>query len=817
MRLRWVGAVVFTLAFVGVRGGWAQAVGSGEIRGTLVDATSRQPLDAGSIAVLRLRDTVVAGEARSAPDGLFRVEHLPVGRYVVRVRLLGFSPIVRSDVDVTAEHSLVDLGSIALSATAAQVTGQVVTAERADVTTSPDRTSFETKNMTAASGGTAVDVLRNVPSVEVDATNQVSLRGNSGVVVQINGRPSPLRGEQLGNFLAQLPASAVKRIDVSTNPSAKNDPEGTAGIINIVLNEDAEMGWSGGWTAATGTTGQANASANVGHQGGPLTTYLSYGVYHNHQDTDGETQLTNLHAVSPARVASHINGTVEPLWQNSVFRGEYRVTPRDAVSLDGTLSGGAFTRANVAHSTDLDQSGQIIGRFDQSNDQRTRYLTQDYALAYRRTGEAKQRAFSTEARFTRAAGTIRTMMSGNVEQGSAATGVQAIPTEHDLSDVALPSWSVQTDYTEPFGGESGTKLESGFKELERRTNNDFTAALLDSATGAFLPSTARGTAFGYREQISAAYALLTQQIAKLQAQAGLRVEAATTDLLLAGTRVGGQYASLFPSAILSYDVTATRQAKISYSRRITRPDPYQLDPVEYRVDARTLYRGNAELRPEYTDAIEVGLQETRGWGSIQLNPYARHTIHAVRTIQSIDSSGTTTNTYANVASTRELGADVTSTVHGGPMTLLVAGNASHYASDATNLAGNPSARALMWSTRVNVTWQASKSVDAQLTTNYRSAFATEGGSRKAFVFMNAALRKKLWDDQGSVTLRVQDPFNLLTVGSVATNAQTIQSSVQSYGIRGVFIALSRNFGQELKLKPPDTQGAPPTPPGDDRR
>src|SRR5262249_6119189 len=163
--------------------------------------------------------------------------HLPVGRYIVRLRSLGFAPAQRPNIDVSRDHLSVDLGTIALSATASQVTGQVVTAERADVTTSPDRTSYSTKNMTAASGGTAVDVLRNVPSVEVDATNQVSLRGNTGVVVQINGRPSPLRGEQLGSFLAQLPASAVKRIDVSTNPSAKNDPDGTAGIINIILNE----------------------------------------------------------------------------------------------------------------------------------------------------------------------------------------------------------------------------------------------------------------------------------------------------------------------------------------------------------------------------------------------------------------------------------------------------------------------------------------------------------------------------------------------------------------------------------------------------
>ena len=346
-------------------------------------------------------------------------------------------------------------------------------------------------------------------------------------------------------------------------------------------------------------------------------------------------------------------------------------------------------------------------------------------------------------------------------------------------------------------------------------SNGFSAASLDSASGTFLPVAARSAAFDYRERISAAYALLTQRIGKLQAQSGLRLEQAATTFSVAGRVVDNRYASAFPSALVSYDFTATRQAKISYSRRITRPDPFQLDPADYRVDARTLYRGNAHLRPEYTDAFELGWQETHGWGTIQLSPYARRTAHAVRTIQSIDSSGTSVFTYDNVASTHEVGTDLSSTIHAGPSTLTVGGNASHYRSDATNLPGDLSTRAFVWSARVSATWQATRTVDAQLSTNYRSAFATEGGSRKAFVFMNVSVRKKLWHDQGSITLRAQDPFNLLTVGSVSESPQVIQSSVQSYGIRGLFIAITRNLGQEIKLRPPDNAGTPPapTPPG----
>jgi len=792
---------------------------AGEIRGRLVDATTNQPLESGVVTVLRSRDSVVAREARADSSGAFRVERLAVGRYIVRVRSLGFSPIVRDDVVVATNHRVVDFGTVALSATASQVAGQVVTAERADVTLAPNRNSYAAKNMTAAAGGTAIDVLRNVPSVEVDVTNQVSLRGNQGVVIQINGRPSPLKGEQLGNFLAQLPASSVKRVEVSANPSAKNDPDGTAGIINIILNEDTSLGWSGGWTLATGTTGQATASGNVGHQAGPFTAFLSYGVNRNHQNMDGRSQIENLQSSMPALVSSHVDGATEPIWQNSTFRAEYLVTPQDALSFDGTVSGGTLDRDNTASSTDLDDTGAVIGRFNQANGQHTQYVTQDYALAFRRTGDAKARAFSTEARITRTDGTIATMLSGNVLQGNASTGALAIPTERDREAVGWPTWTLQSDYTEPFGGATGTKLELGVKEQGQRTSNDFTASVLDSATRTFMPNAARSNAFDYREQIGAAYALLTQKIAKLQAQAGLRLEQATSALSLDARRVDNNYASAFPSALLSYDFAATRQAKVSYSRRITRPDPFQLDPAVYHVDARTAYVGNEHLRPEYTDAFELGFQETRGWGSIQLNPYARYTAHAVRTILSVDSSGTTIGTYDNVASTRQVGTDLNSTIHLGSSTLLIGGNASHYSSDATNLAGNPSTRAFVWSARVNATWQATHAVDAQLSTNYRSAFATEGGLRRAFVFMNVSMRKKLWHDQGSVTIRAQDPFNLLTFGSITTSPETVQSSVQSYGIRGLFISVTRNLGQEIKLRPADNQGAPPAPnpPGDGRR
>ncbi len=780
------------------------ATAPGEIRGRLVDSVDRHAIGAGTVTVVRAADAKLAGSALPDADGAFRIDGLVPGRYTVRVRSLGYAPLSRANVAVPATPAIVDLGALALSRVAAQLGPQAVTAEREDVVIAPDRNIYSTKNMVTAGGGTAIDVLRNVPTVEVDATNNVSLRGSQNVVVQINGRTSPLKGDQLGNFLAQLPASTIKNVEVSTNPSAKNDPEGTAGIINIVLNQEAELGWSGGINGNAGSTGQINGSGNVGRQQGPLTWFLSYGLFTGHQTVGGYSEQTNLAIPVPAYVDAHIAGHNQPLWQNATWRSEYKLAPHDAVSADMMVSGGHFTNENASSFEALDASRAMIGAFDQFTNRDQHNTFADFDFAYRRTGDAKARTFSTEVDVNNNNNSNGTYLFGDVRQGNASTGAVVIPNEHDVASGAFPQWTLQSDYTQPFG--AGSKLETGFKEIVRHTKSNFAAAYLDSASGEYLLVPARTTVFDYQEQIGAGYGVLSERLGKVQAQGGLRLEAAATQLALPtaapdSQRFDNRYASAFPSGILSYNFTPMRQLKLSYSRRISRPWPGQLSPVEIRQDARTVFHGNPALRPEYTDAVELALQDTHGWGTLQLNPYVRHTAHAVRFIQTTDTTGITTGTFENVASTLQVGADVNVTYRSGPFTLFGGANAYRYSSDATNLAGDLSTRALVWSARANGTWRVSKQVDAQLFANYRAPMATEGGRQRAFMMLNLALRRKLWNDKGNVTLRVMDPFSQFQFGSVTTNPRVIQSTVRHFTMRGIYIGFSRNFGQELKLRP----------------
>lgn len=774
--------------------------GPGEIRGKLSELGSPQPITSGSITVRRTSDTAFAGGALPKSDGTFVVDGLLPGRYTVRIRALGFAPIVKT-AEITAAKPSVDLGVIVVSRVATQLAGEQVVAEREEVELAPDRNSYSTKNMTTASGGTAVDVLRNVPSIEVDGTNNVSLRGNANVVVQINGRSSPLKGEQLGNFLAQLPASAVKNVEVATNPSAKNDPEGTAGIINIVLNQEAELGLSGGFTASTGTTGQANASGNIGKQQGPLTVLLSANVYRDSRVTSGTSLRTNLVAPVPAYVESRSAGSFAPRSGGVTLRSEYRLDKTDALSFDAFAYGGRFGGENASYFTDLDPSRTVIGLFDQFNNSASHSSSQDYTAAFRRSGTPQTSTFSTELRYSTNVNTNETDLSGVLHQADPSTGPAVFPRELDHSTGRFPSWNLQTDYSRPFG--TGTKLETGFKGTNRHQENDFTASYYDSASTQFVPAPARTTAFDYAERIGAVYAVVSQAVQKAQLQAGLRVEQASTTLNLptAAQSLDNRYASAFPSAIVSYNLTEMRQAKVSYSRRISRPNPYQLSPIENRQDARSVFRGNPGLRPEYTDALELGLQEAKSWGSLQLNPYLRRTSNAVRYIQSVDASGITVSTFDNVASTTTVGADLNVNYHTGPLTLFGGGSAYRYSSDASNLAGNLSARAVIWSLRANATYKLDPLTDAQLFANYRAPSVTEGGRQGAFVFMNAAVRRKMWGDQGSISLRIADPFNLMKFNNQIINSSVVEINERRFGQRGLFITVQRNFGQALKLRP----------------
>lgn len=785
----------------------------GVLAGTVVNEAG-QPVAAASVAVRRLRDTVLVNGAIGQANGTFRVEGLPPGRYSVRIRAMGFAPLIRNDVVITPADPRVEMGRVTVMAVATQITGTTVTAEREAAALAPDRNTYSVKDMPTAAGGTTVDVLRNVPGVEVDADNRVSLRGNQNVVVQINGRATPMRGEQLGNFLAQLSSTLVQRVEVVPNPSAKDDPEGMAGILNIVLKQNADLGTSAGLTLATSTTKMVNASGNVGHQQGPLTLFGSYGFMRDERHMTGYMNRQNLFMTPTTFLDSDNVGEMFPLSHNVTGQAEYKVTPKDVLSTNVLFSKRRFDRANDNFYREMDAARVVTNRYDRFTDAESRDLTADFAVNFKRTTERLRREASAEFRVNRS---TTDFGSAYLDQAYTAAGApttnQPLRQNDDLAE-RRTEYTLQTDVVRPFGARG--KFEFGYKGQARGLDNDFEASRFAYGSGAgggtFVRDPARSNAFDYQDQVHAAYAVLSRSMGKVSMQGGLRAEQAFSNFDLATTNESydNDYRSLYPSALVSYAMSQTTQLKASYSKRVQRPDTRQMNPFIFREDALNIQQGNPQLQPEYTHAMELGYQTAFSRGSMQVTPFFRHTVDAVRAIRSIDAAGVSKVTFANVATSDSYGADLNGSFRLGGFNGFGGFSLFRSVTDASNLTTDVSNEALGWNARVNGSYKLTPRLDAQGFLMYRAPQNVEGGRVLAHSMMMLALRQRVLGDRGSVTLRAQDPFNMMRFGFEQADGRVVQNSLRRMGARGLFVNFSYNYGQAPRLKPVE-QAAPSDP------
>ncbi|HYD53661.1 MAG TPA: TonB-dependent receptor [Gemmatimonadaceae bacterium] len=785
----------------------------GQLSGVVVDDAG-QPIGGASIAVRGGRDSALVNGAIARADGAFRVEGLAPGRYSVRVRALGFAPLVRPLV-VTAEAPRVDLGRVPLASVATQIGGVASVAEREAAVLAPDRNSYDVKNMPAASGGNAVDVLRNVPGVEVDGDNKVSLRGNQNVVVQVNGRPTPMRGEQLGNFLAQLPANMVTRVEVVPNPSAKDDPEGMAGILNVVLKQNADLGTSGGVMVGGGTTGMVNANGNLGYQKGILSLFGSYGFMRDDRELSGYTNREQLFTTPVTFLNADNLGGFQPNSHNVTGNAELKLRPKDVLSSNLLFSKRRFDRRNDNFYSELDAERVVTGRYDRLTTATSRDATLDYSLAYKHTEQQLRNEQSAELRINRS---TTDFDSRYLERALTADGDLADrPELRQLDGLAetRTDLTLQTDVVRPFGAVG--KMEFGYKGVLRRLDNEFDAAQWSHDQGAYLPDIARSNAFEYQDQVHAVYGVLSRSFGKLNLQGGVRAEQARSefDLATTGESFDNTYRSLYPSGLVSYDLSAMRQVKLSYSKRVQRPDTRQMNPFTFREDALTVFRGNPYLRPEYTHAMELGFQSAFAKGSVQVTPFFRHTVGAVRNIRSVDDTGVSTTTFANVATSDSYGADVNGSFRVGKLNGFGGFSAFRQVTDASNLSTDVSNEAIGWSARANGTYKLTSTLDAQAFVMYRAPMNTEQGRITSMSMTTLALRQKLLGDKASLTIRMQDPFDRMRFGFESSDARVRQSSLRRFGARGLFVNFSYNFGQTPRFRPrPQEQqpegGANPT-------
>jgi ferric enterobactin receptor len=786
------------------------AAGNAEVRGTVVDAASATPVARASVAVRSKPEGVLVAGAIATADGAFRVQGLRAGTYTLRVTYLGFGPRLQ-DFTVSAGAPVADVGAVKLSRVAAVLEGVSVTEERAAMAIEPDRNAYRAKDVAPAAAN-ASEVLDAVPSVQVDGDGKVSLRGNENVAVQINGRPSPLRGPQLASYLKGLPANIVERVEVIPNPSARYDPEGMAGIINIVLKQNVDLGVSAGLNIGVSKSDRYNASGNMGYQSGPLSVFGNLGIFADSRAVMGINDRERIDALRAplSYTEQDIAGATGFDGQNLTLSADYKLTPRDVLSNSLSMNHRASTDASSSAYTELNGARFELDRYDRLRGTDSKGLMFDYNVALKRTFEPRKHELSGEMRFNRSHDEDHTALWRQTPDVADPT-TSRIEGQLDDVDALARQLTAQLDYTRTLA--ERRKLETGYKGVGRWLQRDYLLQKDALGTGDWVRSDL-SNAFDFDENVQAAYAVLSQGVAKFDLQAGLRAEYASRNFSLAepATSYPYSYRSLFPSGVVMYNLSDATQMKASYSRRIRRPGTQELNPFPSFFDVQNVFLGNPNLSPEYTDAIELGLTRNLSRGTLQFSPFYRRTKDVIRiiinTADVVDGREVTSVSFSNLATSNSWGTDVNGSLRLGPK---FNGFASFNVFKMITDGGSTSSlgsNGVTWSSRVNGTTQVTPTLMFQASYFYRAPMKIERGEFAATQAANLSLRKKIDGDNSSVTLRVNDPFNTMKFRILAGDDNVVQLTERRFGARTLFITYQYNYGQAPKVRQPRPEDQP---------
>ena len=783
-----------------------QAV-EGRLSGTILDAENDEPIVSATVAVWAERDSSLVTGAVTKDDGTFEVDGLRGGQFYVKLSFIGYVTETVSDVAIQPGASEVDLGTIRLGTDARMMDEVEVSAERDFMEVQIDRTVYNTKDQLTSIGGTASDVLGNIPSVEVDIDGNLSLRGSQNVAVLLNGKPAPMQGQSLVSFLQGLPADAVERIEVIPNPSAKYEPDGMSGILNIVLKQNQNLGFGGGLSLSAATQESYNASGNVSFQKGPVNVFANYGFRYGTRDGEG-TRYREDFTANPSSYpildqdSFDDNSRLSNTLNTSI---DYSLSQQNTLSLSGLWSYRSGDEAGLTSYFGRTADEAFLDRFNRRTDGNGTDFNMDYRLSFRRIIAPQKHELTAEVRYEQEWEDDFERFTQIAFPSMEATEGTVTGQERNDQEDRNRETSAQVDYIRPLG--EGVRLEAGYKGTLENLNSDFFADVLDPATDVFVPDASRNNTFVYDQQVHAGYGIVAAEIGKIGLQGGVRLEQAFTDFTLetAGEETVGEtyendYFSIFPSAFATYKFSDMRSVKLSYSKRINRPSTggwfNQLNPFNTNEDPFFRRVGNPYLKPEYIHAFEGSFTQLLGTTTLTLTPYFRRTVDVIRFIETIDDAGVTTLTFENLDTSDSWGAEMIGSLRLGQwLNAYLSGNLFKVVTDGSNIDSDLSNNAIGFSARANATVNVRPGLDLQLSYFYSAPQDIESGRISGRQMADVALRQQFWNDKASLSLRAQDVFGTMGFHLQRTTDRFAQEVDRTFNAQQVGLTFTYNFGQ----------------------
>jgi outer membrane receptor protein involved in Fe transport len=763
--------------------------------GTIIEKTSRQPIEFVTVVLLN-EDSVMVKGTITNKKGKFSIEEIAPGNYLVRYSYIGYNSAMVQELKVSGEQPHINLGTLELDSDAKKLTEVVVASTKATLNTSIDRKVYHVDQDIMSSSGAASDILKNIPSVEVDIDGQVSLRGSADVMILINGKMSPLMGKTRAEVLQSLPANSIERIEVITNPSARFRPDGTSGIINIVLKKNTKLGWNGTVTINAGNKDRYNSNLSLNYNPGKINLFGSYSV---RQESRKRTYtIDRVYFDSLGKPGSYYNelniSRLRPVAHFADLGMEYSFNERNNFSLSGEYFGRKLTRHDIMNKYTY-------------NDQ---YILTDYYDRLRYDPEFEMETNITasfEHKFLKEDHELSVEFNNSSSREAEDNHYWNVyyfplrPTELDNTLIKQKDNDNQLtiDYSYPINESS--KLEAGYDGSVNTKDLDFYGEYYDTAQHVFIKDAVKTNLFLYKESIQALYVTYQKSFEAFGFSAGLRAEQVNVkgNLVTIDSLIKNNYFKLYPTLHLSYEFDDNNELQLNYSRRINRPDPDELNPFpEYR-DPRNLSAGNPKLLPEIINSVEFGYKwKNKNYSFVPSIYYRYRTNGFTEVIKPINDS-TLLTTSENLANDQSAGLEL---IFSAKTPKFFSGNLSanifYNQIDASNLGYSNKKSIVSFSANMNSTFAVTKSTMIQLSTNYRSARLTPQGSLYPRFVANIGIRQDMLKKKLAITFTISDIFASGKDKRELNTAYLNQTAVSRRDVRVFYIGASYRFGKTKK-------------------
>ncbi|MBN2611646.1 MAG: TonB-dependent receptor [Bacteroidales bacterium] len=731
---------------------------NGILTGKVKDMNSDKMVEYATIAVFNQLDSSLVGGTISLPDGSFTISGLPYGNLYLEASFIGYKNTRLTKIMLKPEKSTVDIGTITIEPSSTSLEAVEIVAERPQIEYKIDKKVISVDQNIVAAGGTAVDVLENTPSVQVDIEGNVSLRGSENFTVLIDGRPSVLKGNEA---LQQLPASAIQNIELITNPSAKYEAEGSAGIINIIMKKQKQQGVNGIVNSSVSTNGSYGGDILLNLRKNKInyilggnynirtfnnTGYMERGIF------NGDTTF---YQVTSSEGAFHRDG------YNIKGGIEYALDSKSSITLMGSYNNASFGRdaASNTHHYYVPSIAEDL-YFGQSSDfRRTREayeLAADYLLRFNENGHQLAASLNYQDENS---SEVNNLLQDTLNSTWQTTGLPQYR-EQTLENELETEFRAKVDYTLPISDKS--RFEAGYQADFETSSEDYKFFNFSNILNEYVENTGMFNDKDFSEIVHSVYSTYSNGLGRIfDYQVGLRLEYNNRLLVqnITGERNEFNRWDLFPSLHISKQLPAKIQLLASYSRRIDRPGGRQLDPFKTYMDPYNVRMGNPALLPEYINSYEFNMQKSlKGVGFISLELFHRNTENLIDHYTIVDTlTNISYNTFKNINRDYSTGVEGMANI---PLAKWWILNSSvslyNYRLKGTVDEIDIDENTFSWNARFSSMFRLNTGTQFQLMGFYRAPTITTQGNREGFFFTNVGVRQDLFNKKLTLSLQVRD-------------------------------------------------------------